>query len=112
MLAARCRPSSIVITETGRSRTCARLGSSLSGIRREPVRGVVMEEPTALPPAIAGNFPHVKKLGPLGWFYRYVLVSPDKAAEVLAELTDVPAAARRRRGSTRLDGVCLLPWQR
>ena len=50
----------------------------------------------------AGDFPHINKLGPLGRFYRYVLVSQSKAAAVLAEWaitpppqqagTDVPSA--------------------
>jgi hypothetical protein len=89
MLAARCRPSSIVITDTGRPGLRAPRFFAL-GDQAQPVRGVVMEEPTTLPPAIAGNYPQVKKLGPLGWFYRYFLLSPVKAAEVLAVLTMSP----------------------
>jgi hypothetical protein len=100
MLAARCRPSSIVITETGRPGLRAPRFFAL-GDQAELVRGVVMEEPTTLPPAIAGNFPHVKKLGPLGWFYQYFLVSPVKAAEVLAVLTLFPP---RRSGAVVAPG--------
>jgi len=89
MLAAHCRPSTIVITETGRPGLRAPRFFAL-GDQTEPVRGVVMEEPTTLPTAVAGNFPHVKKLGPLGWFYRFFLLSPIRAAEVLAVLTLSP----------------------
>jgi hypothetical protein len=88
-LAARCRPSSIVITEIAQPDLRTPRFFAL-GDQSEPVRAVVMEEPTTLPAAIAGNFPHVKKLGPLGWFYRYVLLSRVKAAEVLAALTVSP----------------------
>ena len=89
MLAARCRPSAIVVTEAEHQHLRAPRFFTL-GDQAEPARGVVVEEPTALPPDIAGSFPHVKKLGPLGWFYRYVLVSRDKAAEILAALTISP----------------------
>ena len=89
VLAARCRPSSIVVTDAGhpnlRTTRCFALGD-----HAEPVRGFVVEEPTTLPAGIADRMPHVKKFGPLGWFYQYFLVSPAKAAEVLVELTISP----------------------
>jgi hypothetical protein len=43
-----------------------------------------------LPADAAANFSHVKKFGPLGWFYRYVLFSRDKAAAALAEWAIAP----------------------
>lgn len=89
MLAARCRPSSIVVTEVGHANLRTTRFFAL-GDQAEPVRGFVVEEPTALPADIADRFSHVKKFGPLGWFYQYFLVSPTKAAEVLAELTISP----------------------
>jgi len=92
-LAARCRPAFIVITETAVSdlRTPRFFGLGDQG---EPVRGIVAEEPTALPAEVAGDFPHVKKLGPLGWFYRYALFSPGKAAAALAAWAIAPPPQR------------------
>ena len=89
MLAARCRPSSIVVTDAGHPNLRTTRFFAL-GDQAEPVRGFVVEEPTTLPVDIADSFPHVKKFGPLGWFYQYFLVSPTKAAEVLVELTISP----------------------
>jgi hypothetical protein len=89
VLAARCRPAVIVITETaGQDLRTPRFYALRD--QAEPVRGIVAELPTALPADVAGDFPNVRKLGPLGRFYRYVLLSQDKAAEVLAELTISP----------------------
>lgn len=51
------------------------------GDEQEPVRAVVLETPVAAPP---GDFPHLRKMGPLGWFYRYDLVSRSSAADFLA----------------------------
>jgi hypothetical protein len=89
MLAARCRPSFVLVTETQdphlRTVRCFALGD-----QAEPVRGIVLELPAALPPDLAGDFPNVSRLGPLGWFYRYVLLSRDTAAEVLAKWTISP----------------------
>jgi hypothetical protein len=89
MLAARCRPWSVVVTEAENEQLRTPRFFAL-GDQAEPVRGVVVEEPTALPPDVANGFHHIRKLGPLGRFYRYVLISRDKAAEVLAELTIAP----------------------
>ena len=88
-LAARCRPAFIIITETAAASLRTPRFFAL-GDQDHPVRGVVVEEPAALPADMAGDFPHVKKLGPLGRFYRYVLVSQDNAAEALAELAISP----------------------
>jgi hypothetical protein len=94
VLAARCRPAFIVVTETGGARLRS-LNLFALGDQGEPVRGVVAEVPTELPDDIADNFPNAKKLGPLGWFYRYILVSQDKAATILAEWAILPASRQR-----------------
>lgn len=89
MLAAHCRPAFIVITgASGRDLRAPRFFAL--GDQAEPVRGIVAELPTALPPDAAGDFPNVRKLGPLGRFYRYVLLSPRQAASILAEMTISP----------------------
>jgi len=89
MLAARCRPAFIVITEAaGRDLRAPRFFAL--GDQAEPVRGIVAELPTALPADVAGDFPNVRKFGPLGRFYRYVLLSREQTAAVLAELTISP----------------------
>ena len=89
MLAARCRPSSIVVTEAQDQELRTPRFFAL-GDQAEPVRGVVVEQPTTLPPDVAEGFRNVRKLGPLGWFYRYVFISREQAAEILAELTISP----------------------
>jgi hypothetical protein len=82
-LAVRSRPAFIVFTETAKASLRTPRLFAL-GDEEVPVRAVVVEEPAALPPG-SPEFPHVKKLGLLGRFYRYVLVSPGRAAQVLAE---------------------------
>ena len=104
-LAARCRPAFIIITET-RSRHLRAPRFFALGDQDDPVRGVVVEEPAALPADMAGDFPNVKKLGPLGRFYRYVLLSQEKAAEVLAELAISPPG-NSGAGEMAPDGWCL-----
>lgn len=89
MLAARCRPAFIVITEAAERDLRAPRFFAL-GDQAEPVRGIVAELPTALPADVAGDFPNVRKFGPLGRFYRYVLLSREQTAAVLAELTISP----------------------
>jgi hypothetical protein len=86
-LAARFRPAFIVITETAKA--SLRTPRLFALGEEVPVRAVVVEEPAALP-AGSAEFAHVKKLGLLGRFYRYVLVSPDRAAQVLAEWAIMP----------------------
>jgi hypothetical protein len=51
------------------------------GDEKDPVRAVVLETPVAPPP---GDRPHLRQAGPLGWFYRYDLVSRSSAADFLA----------------------------
>lgn len=91
VLAARIHPSFVVSTGAE--------GQDLRGLRllalgneAGPAREFVAEAPAALPPDRAAAFPGHRKLGPLGWIYRYVLVSREQAAEVLARWTiSVPA---------------------
>jgi hypothetical protein len=94
VLAARCRPAYIVVTETA--------GASLRspnlfalGDQGEPVRGVVAEVPWPSPENTAATVPHLKKIGPLGWLYRYVLASQDKAADILAQWAIQPPSRQR-----------------
>jgi hypothetical protein len=88
-LAARCRPGFVVVTEVAGHDLRAPRFFAL-GDQADPVRGMVAELPTMLPADVAGSFPYVRKFGPLGWFYRYVLLSLDGAAGALAELTIAP----------------------
>ncbi len=89
VLAARTRPSSIVVADAVLPDLRAPRFFAL-GDQSEPVRAVVVEEPTTLPEDAAGRFPHIRKLGPLGWLYRYTLLSRERTAEILAELTISP----------------------
>ncbi len=90
-LAARCRPSFVIVTEAeGRDLRGPRLFAL--GDEAEPVRGMVVEMPAGLPPDREAAYPGAAKLGPLGWAYRYALVSPDMSAEVLARWTISPPA--------------------
>jgi hypothetical protein len=98
-LAARSRPAFIVVTET--AVTALRTPRFLAlGDEEVPVRAIVVEEPAALP---AGNrdFPNIAKLGPLGRFYRYLLVSRVRAAELLAEWAIAPPPAGTDPSSAR-----------
>jgi hypothetical protein len=89
MLAARCRPAFIVIA-VGERRGLRPLSLFALGDQADPVRAIVAEFPTDLPPDRAAAYPNARKLGPLGWIYRYVLVSPASAAEILARWTITP----------------------
>lgn len=51
------------------------------GDEQDLVRAMVLETPEAPEP---GQFQHVEKAGPLGWFYRYDLISRQSAADFLA----------------------------
>ncbi len=98
-LAARCRPAFIVTTETADASLRSPRFFAL-GDQDHPLRGVVVEEPAALPPEMAGDYPHVKKFGPLGRMYRHVLVSPQKAARALAEVAISPPPRPPAAGQT------------
>lgn len=94
MLAARCRPTFIIATET----TVANMRTPrffALGDQVEPVRGVVMEFPAVSPRENPDDSPPPRHLGPLGWLYRYVLMSPDEAAVVLAKLVISPPQVSR-----------------
>jgi hypothetical protein len=51
------------------------------GDEQDPVRAMVLETPEAPEP---GQFEYVEKAGPLGWIYRYDLISRQSAADFLA----------------------------
>ncbi len=88
-LAARCRPAFIVTTETADASLRTPRFFAL-GDQGHPLRAMVVEEPAVLPADMAGDYPHVKKFGPLGRMYRHVLVSPQKAAQALAGVAISP----------------------
>jgi len=86
MLAARCRPAFIIVTET-EDQTLRTPRFFALGDQAEPVRAVVAELPAAPPSDHGGSSSHASKLGPLGWIYRHVLLSRGTAAEMLAKWT-------------------------
>jgi hypothetical protein len=87
-VAARCHPAFAVIVQAeGHHPRTLRLLAL--GNEAEPARGFVLEAP-GLPLNPERHFAEVRKLGPLGWFYRYVLVSRDMAADILAQWTVSP----------------------
>lgn len=88
VLAARSRPAFVVIVQA-EDRNLRTLRLFALRDQAEPVRGFVLEAP-GLPPYPGRHFGDVGKLGPLGWLYRYVLVSRDMAADSLARWTVYP----------------------
>jgi hypothetical protein len=92
MLAARCRPAFVVAAAIENGQGLRPLSLFALGDLVESVRGIVAELPAGLPPDRDGDYPDVRKLGPLGWIYRYVLVPPPTAAEILAKWTITPPA--------------------
>jgi hypothetical protein len=91
MLAARCRPTFVVLAK-GERDDLRPLTLFALGDQADPVRAIVAELPAGLPPDRAADYPDTRKLGPLGWIYRYVLVSPANAADLLARWTITPPA--------------------
>ena len=100
MLAARCRPSFIVLVaaEDQDLRT-VRLFALAD--QAEPVHAFVVEMPAAPP---QGRSPDAGQHGPLGRIYRHVLASPDQAADILARWTISPP----RRPGTDVPGAYLV----
>jgi hypothetical protein len=96
VMAARSRPAVAITCELekvpSRYPRCYALGDE-----EDPVRAVVLETPEGSPP---GDFPHLRKLGPLGWFYRYDLVSRASAADFLARWALL--RSQRHPGASRL----------
>jgi hypothetical protein len=88
VLAARCRPAFVVIAQA-EDHTLRTLRLFALGDEAEPAQSFVLEMP-GLPVNPGRHFSEAGKLGPLGWCYRYVLVSRDMAAEVLAQWTVFP----------------------
>jgi hypothetical protein len=90
-LAARCRPVFIVVAK-GERRDLRPLCLFALGDQADPVQAIVAELPAGLPPDRAARSRDTRRLGPLGWIYRYVLVSPADAADLLAKWTMTPPA--------------------
>jgi hypothetical protein len=80
VMAARARPGLVVVCELEQLPTRHPRLYGL-GDEQDPVRAIVLETPEGSPP---GDFPHLRKSGPLAWFYRYDLVSKARAADFLA----------------------------
>jgi hypothetical protein len=93
MLAARCRPAFVVLAK-GERDDLRPLSLFALGDQADPTQAIVAELPTALPTDRAAHYPDTRKLGPLGWIYRYVLVSTANAADLLARWTMTPPAQR------------------
>jgi hypothetical protein len=69
------------------------------GDQTEPLQAIVVEAPAATP---TGSYPHIRKMGALGRFYRYLLVPPAVATGLLAEWAiKKPPRARRGRHPAR-----------
>jgi hypothetical protein len=79
-MAARARPSLAIVCELEQLPTRHPRLFGL-GDEQDPIRAVVLETPEGSPP---GDFPHLRKAGPLAWFYRYDLVAKSRAASFLA----------------------------
>jgi hypothetical protein len=86
-LAARCRPVFVVTASAGPH--LRPLCLFALGDQAEPMRGLVLEAPTALPDKDRKH-QNYKKLGPLGWLYSYALLTPGTAAHMLAEWVSSP----------------------
>lgn len=91
MLAARCRPAFVVLAK-GERPDLRPLNLYALGDQADPVRAIVAELPAGLPPDRAARYANTRQLGPLGWIYRYVLVSVANAADLLAKWTMTPPA--------------------
>ena len=71
------------------------------------MRAIVAEVPTALPPDRDADYPDTRKLGPLGWIYRYVLVSSDQRGRPPGPMDDHPACAAGRCDARAVPGIGL-----
>ena len=96
--AAQRKPTYLVVTEVEGRKTRS-LRFFAVGDQEQPVRGVVVEEPAALP---AGPYKNIENLGPLGWMTRYRLVSESLAVRTL---TDMALTPRRDRAGTHPYGI-------
>jgi hypothetical protein len=108
ILAARTRPSFLVITEIIGARLRQPMLFAL-GDAQDPVQAMLLETPVAVP----GSDPRpAAKLGPLGESYAYALGTRDWAAEYLADWLIRPAPSRPdvQPGASRA-AACLHPFR-
>ena len=96
--AAQRKPAYLVVTEV-EGRKARSLRFFALGDQGQPVRGVVVEEPVALP---TDSYKNLENLGPLGWMTRYRLVSESAAVRTL---TDMALTPRRDRAGTHPYGI-------
>jgi hypothetical protein len=111
VLAARSRPAIAVTCELQQLPTRHPRLFAL-GDEQDPVRALVREAPVAPPP---GDYPHLRKAGPLAWFYQYDLVSKPSAAAFLAGWALLRSEARPKSArlvtALRNDGARFLTVQ-
>jgi hypothetical protein len=92
IVGARANPTLAVVTEV--EGTDARSVKMFGlGDQDRPLQALVVESPILAP---KGDFKHLARMGPLGWFYRYTLMSPAMAAEILVNWTrlDLPRGGK------------------
>jgi hypothetical protein len=91
-MGARANPTFALVTEVDGAdeRSLKMFGL---GDQDRPLQAVVVESPIAAP----AGFEHLRRMGPLGWFYRYTLVSPAIAASLLIRWTGL-ALPRKAKG--------------
>jgi hypothetical protein len=111
VMAARSRPAVAVTCELEQLPTRHPRLFAL-GDEQNPVQALVREVPVAPPP---GDFPHLRKAGPLAWFYQYDLVSKPSAATFLAGWALLRSEAHPKSArlvtALRNDGARFLPVQ-
>ena len=95
MLAARCRPAFMVLAKGDRDDlrplSLFALGDQADADRRPSSPSCRRR----CRPDLAAHYPDTRKLGPLGWIYRHVLVSITNAADLAGQMDDHPAAQPR-----------------
>lgn len=85
--AGREKPSFVVATDVVNKKTRC-LQFYAIGDLEQPVRAIMVEVPESLPSS--KPYKNAKKMGPLGWLTRYVLMSEASAVKVLTEVAMKP----------------------
>jgi len=102
VLAARTRPAFTVLAEVDHEGARPMKMWAL-GDESDPLQALVVEAPASAP---AGHYPTIRKMGALGWFYRYLLVAPQVATGLLTDWAiTAPPRGRRGRAPARILSV-------
>jgi hypothetical protein len=101
VLAARTRPAFAVLAEVDHEDARPMKMWAL-GDESDPLQALVVEAPASTPP---GHHPTIRKMGALGWFYRYLLVAPQVATGLLTDWAITAPHGRRGRGPARILSV-------